>query len=135
MFMAPVLPALISRPVTRLGFRCLTAFEKGAPPGEFASWAGIVLGLFSRPVLIAASEEQLAEARTRLARVGINDARGYLERGSTDGPRPGWRWRSCQRSIHDSWASFCGEIRPKCWMCAGRQSGRPGTSKLDLAAS
>jgi rhodanese-related sulfurtransferase len=32
-------------------------------------------------VLIAASEEQLSEARIRLARVGIDDARGYLKDG------------------------------------------------------
>jgi glyoxylase-like metal-dependent hydrolase (beta-lactamase superfamily II) len=49
--------------------------------GEFAFWAGSLLGLSSRPVLIAASEEQLWEARTRLARVGIDDARGYLQNG------------------------------------------------------
>ena len=49
--------------------------------GDFAFWAGSLLGLSSRPVLIAASEEQLAEARTRLARVGIDDARGYLKDG------------------------------------------------------
>ncbi|MFZ0481345.1 MAG: rhodanese-like domain-containing protein [Terriglobales bacterium] len=51
--------------------------------GDFAFWAGSLLGLSSRPVLIAASEEQLAEARTRLARVGIDDARGYLKDGIT----------------------------------------------------
>jgi hydroxyacylglutathione hydrolase len=50
--------------------------------GEFAFWAGSLLGLSSRPVLIAASEEQLSEARTRLARVGIDDARGYLKDGT-----------------------------------------------------
>jgi rhodanese-related sulfurtransferase len=49
--------------------------------GQFASWAGIVLGLSSRPVLIAASRDQISEARTRLARVGIDDARGYLQDG------------------------------------------------------
>ncbi len=49
--------------------------------GEFASWAGIVLGLSSRPVLIAESQEQLSKARTRLARVGIDDLQGYLEGG------------------------------------------------------
>jgi glyoxylase-like metal-dependent hydrolase (beta-lactamase superfamily II)/rhodanese-related sulfurtransferase len=49
--------------------------------GEFAFWAGSLLGLSSRPVLIAASDEQLQEARTRLARVGIDDARGYLKDG------------------------------------------------------
>jgi len=49
--------------------------------GDFAFWAGSLLGLSSRPVLIAASEEQLAEARTRLARVGIDEVRGYLSGG------------------------------------------------------
>jgi rhodanese-related sulfurtransferase len=32
-------------------------------------------------LLIATSPEQLSEARTRLARVGIDDARGYLQDG------------------------------------------------------
>jgi hydroxyacylglutathione hydrolase len=49
--------------------------------GQFASWAGAVLGLASRPVLIAESAEQLGEARTRLARVGIDDVRGFLQGG------------------------------------------------------
>jgi len=49
--------------------------------GQFASWAGTVLGLASRPVLIAESAEQLSEARLRLARVGIEDTRGYLHGG------------------------------------------------------
>jgi glyoxylase-like metal-dependent hydrolase (beta-lactamase superfamily II)/rhodanese-related sulfurtransferase len=49
--------------------------------GQFATWAGTVLGLSSRPVLIADNVEQLAEARLRLARVGIEVARGYLEGG------------------------------------------------------
>ena len=49
--------------------------------GQFASWAGTVLGLSSRPVLIADSAEQLSEAQLRLARVGIEDTRGYLQGG------------------------------------------------------
>ena len=49
--------------------------------GQFASWAGTVLGLSSQPVLIAESTEQLSEARLRLARVGIEDTRGYLQGG------------------------------------------------------
>jgi hydroxyacylglutathione hydrolase len=51
--------------------------------GQFASWAGTVLGLKAHPVLIAGSEEQLAEARLRLTRVGIEDLRGYLDGGVT----------------------------------------------------
>ena len=49
--------------------------------GQFATWAGTILGLSSRPVLIADSPDQLAEARLRLARVGIEAERGYLEGG------------------------------------------------------
>jgi len=47
--------------------------------GQFASWAGTILGLSARPVLIADSPEQLSEAQLRLARVGIEDAKGYLK--------------------------------------------------------
>jgi len=49
--------------------------------GQFASWAGTLLGLSVRPVLIANSPEQVAEARMRLARVGIEEVRGYLGGG------------------------------------------------------
>jgi hydroxyacylglutathione hydrolase len=40
-----------------------------------------VLGLKAHPVLIAESEEQLAEARVRLARVGIEELDGFLDGG------------------------------------------------------
>jgi hydroxyacylglutathione hydrolase len=50
--------------------------------GQFASWAGTVLGLTARPVLIADSRDQLSEARLRLARVGLEDPRGYLNGGT-----------------------------------------------------
>jgi len=49
--------------------------------GQFASWAGTVLGLSAHPVLIAASDAQLEEARLRLARVGIEVLNGYLDGG------------------------------------------------------
>jgi hydroxyacylglutathione hydrolase len=49
--------------------------------GQFASWAGTVLGLTAHPVLIAASEAQLEEARLRLTRVGIEVLNGYLYGG------------------------------------------------------
>lgn len=49
--------------------------------GQFASWAGALLGLSARPVLVAGSAEQLAEARLRLARVGIENIRGHLNGG------------------------------------------------------
>lgn len=49
--------------------------------GQFASWAAALLGLDSHPALIAASEDQLQEARIRLARVGIEALDGYLAGG------------------------------------------------------
>ena len=49
--------------------------------GQFASWAGALLGLAARPVLIAESEEQVSEARMRLARVGLEESAGYLKGG------------------------------------------------------
>ncbi|HKF02660.1 MAG TPA: rhodanese-like domain-containing protein [Candidatus Sulfotelmatobacter sp.] len=49
--------------------------------GQFASWAGTVLGLASHPVLIADTEQQTEEARLRLARVGIEALNGYLQGG------------------------------------------------------
>ena len=54
--------------------------------GQFASWAGAVLGLSSQPLLIADDHEQVSEARLRLARVGIENVPGYL-----DGGIAGWR--------------------------------------------
>jgi hydroxyacylglutathione hydrolase len=49
--------------------------------GQFASWAGGILGIHSKPVLIGDTDAQVEEARLRLARVGIEDLRGYLAGG------------------------------------------------------
>jgi hydroxyacylglutathione hydrolase len=49
--------------------------------GQFASWAGAIMGLSARPVLVADTPEQYSEARLRLARVGIEDPRGFLQGG------------------------------------------------------
>jgi len=49
--------------------------------GQFASWAGGILGIHSKPVLVGDTEAQVEEARLRLARVGIEDLRGYLVGG------------------------------------------------------
>jgi hydroxyacylglutathione hydrolase len=86
---APELKSLLDEGAFALDVRPGDQFAGGHVPGsinipltgQFASWAGIVLGLSSRPTLIAASPEQLSEARTRLARVGIDDVRGYLQDG------------------------------------------------------
>jgi glyoxylase-like metal-dependent hydrolase (beta-lactamase superfamily II)/rhodanese-related sulfurtransferase len=85
----PQLKAMLDEGVVALDVRPGDDFARGHVPGsvnialsgQFASWAGTVLGLAARPVLIADSPEQHSEARLRLARVGIEDARGYLDGG------------------------------------------------------
>lgn len=49
--------------------------------GQLASWAGTLLPLDSRLVLVAESPEAAAQARVRLARVGIEGIEGFLEGG------------------------------------------------------
>lgn len=49
--------------------------------GQFASWAGSLLGLASSPILIADSDDAVTEARMRLARVGLENVSGYLNGG------------------------------------------------------
>jgi glyoxylase-like metal-dependent hydrolase (beta-lactamase superfamily II)/rhodanese-related sulfurtransferase len=49
--------------------------------GQFASWAGTLLGLDQAIVLVAEGAEHAAEARTRLARVGIENVVGMLDGG------------------------------------------------------
>jgi rhodanese-related sulfurtransferase len=49
--------------------------------GQFASWAGTILGLEAKAVLVADTDAQIEEASLRLSRVGIEDMRGYLAGG------------------------------------------------------
>jgi len=95
----PPLPALtpadlhelVQQGANALDVRSGEAFAAGHVPGsigialsgQFASWAGGILGIHSRPVLIGDGDDvgQIEEARLRLARVGIEDVRGYLKGG------------------------------------------------------
>jgi rhodanese-related sulfurtransferase/glyoxylase-like metal-dependent hydrolase (beta-lactamase superfamily II) len=49
--------------------------------GQFASWAGSLIPIDRAIVLVAEDAERVAEARTRLARVGLENVVGYLEGG------------------------------------------------------
>lgn len=81
--------ALIRDGANVLDTRSAEEFAAGHVPGsiniplagQFATWAGIVLGLQGRPVLLAESTEQLAESRMRLARVGIEECAGCVPGG------------------------------------------------------
>src|ERR1700693_4424868 len=91
--LSPVEPAqlkiLLAEGAIALDVRPGDQFAGGPVPGsvnialsgQFASWAGALLGLAACPVLIAESQETVSEARMRLARIGLEDARGYLKGG------------------------------------------------------
>jgi hydroxyacylglutathione hydrolase len=52
--------------------------------GQYASWAGTLLGLDHPVILVADQPDKLNEARLRLARVGIEKIAGYLGAGRGD---------------------------------------------------
>jgi len=49
--------------------------------GQFASWAGSLIPLPAPIVIVADSDEQVEEAQLRLARVGLENVKGYLAGG------------------------------------------------------
>jgi hydroxyacylglutathione hydrolase len=49
--------------------------------GQFASWAGSLIPITAPIVIVANSEEQVEEAQVRLARVGLENIKGFLEGG------------------------------------------------------
>jgi len=91
--LAPLTPeqlkALLDEGANVLDVRPGEQFAAGHVPGsicialagQFASWAGGILGIHSQPVLVAESDGQVEEARMRLARVGLEEVRGYLAGG------------------------------------------------------
>ena len=102
----PALPAerlkeLIEEGVAAVDVRPAGDFAKGHVPGsiniglsgQFASWAGSLLGLRAEPVLIADSKEKIEEARLRLARVGIEKLGGYLQDGIEGWANAGFKLR------------------------------------------
>ena len=76
-----------------LDTRAATYFCSGHVPGsiniglggQFAAWAGSVLGLDRELILVAEDDATVEEARLRLARVGIERVVGKVEEGI-----PGW---------------------------------------------
>ncbi|QQS46224.1 MAG: MBL fold metallo-hydrolase [Acidobacteriota bacterium] len=80
---------LMERGVTVLDVRPAAAFGAGHIPGsinigltgQFASWAGTLLKLDDPVVIVAEDDEQIRSSITRLARVGIENVKGYLAGG------------------------------------------------------
>jgi glyoxylase-like metal-dependent hydrolase (beta-lactamase superfamily II)/rhodanese-related sulfurtransferase len=51
--------------------------------GQYASWAARILGLDKQIILVGEDADQLRESQLRLARVGIEHVKAYLEHGIT----------------------------------------------------
>jgi len=91
--LAPLTPeqlkALLDRGANVLDVRPGEQFATGHVPGsisialsgQFASWAGGILGIHSKPILVAETDAQVEEARMRMARVGIEEVGGFLAGG------------------------------------------------------
>ena len=83
------LSKLIAQGYTVLDVRSAAEFGAAHVPGsiniglggQFAIWAASLISLQSPIVIVAESKTKVDEAQTRLARVGIETARGYLSGG------------------------------------------------------
>jgi glyoxylase-like metal-dependent hydrolase (beta-lactamase superfamily II)/rhodanese-related sulfurtransferase len=58
--------------------------------GQFASWAGSLISMDTPIVIVADSNEQAHEAQLRLARVGLENVKGYLAGGVTGWTHAGY---------------------------------------------
>ena len=74
---------LDTRPDTQFGEGHVPGSVNIPLSGQFASWAGALLGLETELLLVAGNIDRAAESRMRLARVGIERVAGYLA-GSFD---------------------------------------------------
>ena len=72
---------LDTRPAAQFGAGHIPGSIHIALCGEYASWAGTLLGLETPVVLVAEDAGRAEEARVRLARVGLDKTVGYLHGG------------------------------------------------------
>ncbi len=72
---------LDTRPATEFGAGHLPGSINISLSGQFATWAGTLIGLDVPIILVTEDAERLEESRIRLARVGIEKLVGYLEGG------------------------------------------------------
>lgn len=80
--------------------------------GQFAAWAGALIPLDLPVLLVAENEEQVAEARLRLARVGIEDVVGHLAGGIAGWSGSGRALQSLPRIDPASFAASRDTRRP-----------------------
>jgi len=83
---------LDTRPAQQFGASHVPRSIHIALSGQFASWAGTLLGLERDIIIVAEDAEQVAETRLRLARVGIEHVAGVLAGGMAS-------WAESKRSV------------------------------------
>jgi len=83
---------LDTRPAQAFGASHVPGSIHIALSGQFASWAGTLLGLEPDIVIVAEDSDQVAETRLRLARVGIEHVAGVLAGGMAS-------WAESKRSV------------------------------------
>jgi glyoxylase-like metal-dependent hydrolase (beta-lactamase superfamily II)/rhodanese-related sulfurtransferase len=64
--------------------------------GQFATWAGTILGLDTSVLLVAEDNDRVEESRLRLARVGIEKVAGYLDGGMDTWEQAGFQTGTVQ---------------------------------------
>ena len=101
---------LMDQGVPALDVRAPEKFAAGHIPGsinialsgQFATWAGTLLGVAAKPILLGDNDEQISEARVRLARVGIDAEPGYLSECTEKWTNAGYPLAVVQQiSVHD----------------------------------
>ena len=73
---------LDTRPAAQFGAGHIPGSIHIALCGQYASWAGTLLGLETPVVVVAEDAGRAEEARVRLARVGLDKTMGYLDDGA-----------------------------------------------------
>ena len=80
---------LDTRPATQFAAGHIPGSMHIGLSGQFAVWAGALLGLQARVILLAESLDRVAESRIRLAHVGLESVIGYVEDGIAGWAREG----------------------------------------------
>lgn len=99
---------LDTRPSAQFGAGHVPGSLHIALSGQYASWAGTLVGLEKPIVLVTEDAKRIEESRLRLARVGIERAVGYLGEGILAWERAGLPLGQVpQISVLDLYAQLC----------------------------
>lgn len=92
------------RPATDFGEAHVPASLNIGLGGQFAIWAGVLIEMGTPILIVAELDEKVDEAVMRLARVGIETARGYLRGGISS-------WREAELEMGHITQITVGELR------------------------